>query len=343
MSAIMKNTNKRYNWGILGPGFIANKVMPDFARANGANVLGVASRTPGKAKAFADKWKIERVYTDYESLVSDQDIDVVYITTPGGFHKDCAVLAMEHGKHVLCEKPFALNGEEAKEMAMVARKNHVFLMEAMWTRFFPAMIKVREMIDSERIGEVRQIVSDFSYDVPFDEKYHLFDTTAGGGTLVDGGIYPLSLSGFLYRTLPDKAMGIANIWNGVDVRDTVLLQFPNGRQASFICGADVVSPWDAIVYGTKGHIRIPSFYACIGFELVRYGDDVFDKTAYTIEKYEFPIEGLGYQFEINEVMDCLDEGLLESRSMPLDETIGLMEAMDGLRKQWGVLYPGEQV
>jgi predicted dehydrogenase len=330
-----------FNWGIMGPGFIANKVFPDFRLADGACVLGAASNTSGKAKAFADKWGIDRAYENYIDLVKDQDIDIIYITTPGAFHMDGAILAMEHGKHVLCEKPISLNADEMRKMAEAARKNSVFLMEAMWTRFIPAIQEIKRLVDDGVIGEVHHIVSDFSYDVPFDPDYHLFDPKAGGGTLVDGGIYPLSFSSFIYGGAPKIYTGFANVRNGVDVRDTVIMQFENGGMSSFICGADTVSPWDSIIYGTKGLIRIPSFYAAKSFEIEYYGDDLYDLKARVCQRVEMPFEGLGYQFEINEVMDCIGKGLGESPVMPLDESASLMQVMDDLRKTWGVVYPGE--
>lgn len=327
----MKRT---YNWGIMGPGFIANKVLPSFALAEGARVLAVASNTPGKAKQFAEKWDIPRIYENYEGLVSDPDVDVIYITTPNAFHKKNAILAMEYGKHVLCEKPFAMNAKDAQEMSDCARKNNVFLMEAMWTRFFPAMDKIKEIIAQGVVGEIHSIVSDFSYDFPFDPGYHLYDPNAGGGTLLDGGIYPLSFAGYIYEAVPKEYVGFANLKNGVDVRDTVVLRFPNGEMSSFICGADTSSPWDSVLYGSKGCIRVPSFYAASEFEVEVY------ETGEKI-KYCIPYEGFGYQFEIREVMNCVMEGRLESERMPLNESVEYMKIMDNLRKNWGVIYPGD--
>lgn len=326
---------KTYNWGILGPGFIAGKVMPDFKYASGARVLAAASNTPGKAEAFAEKWGIERAYTNYEDLVNDPDIDIVYVTTPNAFHSENAVLAMEHGKHVLCEKPFAINYRAAREMAECAQKNGVFLMEAMWTRFIPAVKKLKELTESGVIGEIHQIISDFSYDVPYDPQYHLFDPEAGGGTLLDGGIYPLSFAGFLYGELPSEYFGYANLKNGVDVRDHVVLKFPSGGMSSFICGADTASPWNSVIYGSKGCIRIPSFYAAKEFDVELYESK-------EIKKYRIPYEGLGYQFEISEVMSCIDEGKTESSIMPLEESLEYMKIMDELRENWGVVYPEDK-
>lgn len=327
----MKN---RFNWGIMGPGFIANKVLPSFALADGAKVLAVGSNTPGKAKQFAEKWNIERVYENYDELVNDPDVDMIYITTPNGFHRDSAILAMEHGKHVLCEKPFAMNAKYAQEMVDCARKNNVFLMDGMWTRFFPAMKALKEVVDQGRVGEIHNIVSSFSYDFPFDPNYHLYDINMGGGTLLDGGIYPLLFAGYIYGGAPKEYFGYANIKNGVDVRDTVVLRFENGGMSSFICGADTATPWDSVLYGSKGCIRIPSFFANSEFEVEIY--ETNEK-----KRYDFPFEGHGYQFEINEVMDCVEHGRIESQVMPLDETVEYLKIMDDLRKSWGVIYPGE--
>ena len=326
---------REYNWGIMGPGFIANKVMPSFSMAEGARVLAVGSNTKGKAKAFACKWKIERAYENYDDLVRDPDMDIIYITTPNAFHLDHAKLAMEHGKNVLCEKPFALNGKAASEMKACAKANHVFLMEAMWTRFIPAVVRVKALVDQGSIGEVHQIVSDFSYDYPYDPQNHLYDPKAGGGTLLDGGVYPLSFAGYLYGARPKEYFGYANLRNGVDVRDSVILRFPQGQMASFICGADTASPWDCVIYGSKGRIRIPSVFAAVEFELKDY--ETGERKC-----YKMPYEGLGYQYELNEVMNCINQGKLESSIMPLEESVDYMNIMDELRKSWGVIYPGEE-
>lgn len=325
---------KTYNWGIMGPGFIADKVLPSFAKAEGARVLAVGSNTPGKAGAFAGKWKIPRAYENYEELVNDPDVDIIYITTPNAFHLDHARLAMEHGKNVLCEKPFALNAKAAEEMKVCAEKQGVFLMEAMWTRFMPAVIKIKEWVDQGVIGEVHQVVSDFSYDHPYDPGYHLYDPKAGGGTLLDGGIYPLSFAGYIYGECPREYFGYANLKNGVDVRDSVVLRFSQGQMASFICGADTASPWCSMIYGSKGCIRVPSFFAASGFEMEHYESG-------KKQCVSMPFEGLGYQFELCEVMNCIDQGKKESSRMPLAESVTYMKVMDALRQSWGVVYPGE--
>lgn len=325
---------KTYHWGIMGPGFIANKVMPDFELTENAKVLAVGSNTPGKARQFAEKWNIERVYDNYADLVEDEDVDIIYITTPGAFHLKNAMLAMEHGKHVLCEKPFALNAAAAREMVRCAGESHVFLMEAMWTRFIPAVERIKEFVGGGMIGEVHQIVSSFSYDYPYDPSYHLYNPEAGGGTLMDGGIYPLSFSGYIYGELPKEYFGYANIRNGVDVRDSVILRFPKGGMASFICGADTASTWDSVIYGEKGCIRIPSFHAPTVFEMENYG------TGRT-EHFKIPYEGLGYQYELREVMECIEQNKKESDRMPWQESIEYLEIMDNLRKSWHVVYPGE--
>lgn len=329
------SVKKTYHWGIMGPGFIADKVLPDFSLSDGGRVLAAASNTPGKAETFTKKWGIERAYEKYEALVEDPDIDIIYITTPNAFHHKNAILAMEHGKHVLCEKPFAVNAKAAEEMIACAKENHVFLMEAMWTRFIPAVKELKQQITAGRIGKIHQIISDFSYDVPFDPKYHLYDPQIGGGTLLDGGIYPLSFAGYLYENLPEEYFGYANLRNGVDIRDHVILKFPSGGMSSFICGADTASPWNSVIYGSKGTIKVPAFYAAKEFQICEY------KTKKE-EWQRFPYEGLGYQFEINEVMKCVEEGREQSKIMPLEESLGYMHIMDELRKEWGVVYPQDK-
>lgn len=318
---------KTYNWGIMGAGFIANKVFPGFAHAEGAKVLAVGANTPGKAKQFAGKWNIERIYESYEELVKDPDIDIVYITTVNSLHKENAILAMEHGKHVLCEKPFAMNEKEAQEMVNCAKENKVFLMEAMWTRFLPAVKKVKELIAAGEVGTINNVVSSFCFDSPYDPKHRLYNPNLGGGSLMDVGIYPLSFASFIYGAVPEEYFGYANLKNGVDARDNVILRFENGGMSYFSCALDTEAPSDAVIYGSKGSITIPLFYAASEFEITDY------ETKKTT-KYEYPVDGWGYQFEIEEVMKCIAQGKLESDVMPLEETIEFMRIMDELRKSW---------
>ncbi|HEY1406056.1 MAG TPA: Gfo/Idh/MocA family oxidoreductase, partial [Spirochaetota bacterium] len=179
---------KKYNWGILGPGWIAGKMAEAMPFVPNANLYAVASRTKAKADDFAGVYSIPKSYGSYEELVKDPDVDVVYVATPHNMHYEHALLALEHGKNVLCEKPFAVNGREVREMIAKAKEKNVFLMEALWSRFLPNVIKAKELVDSGAIGKVKLLDADFGLKVPFDPKHRLFNKELIGGSLLDLGI-----------------------------------------------------------------------------------------------------------------------------------------------------------
>lgn len=320
------------HWGILGPGHIAERVIRCFPYARNADVLAVASRTPGKARGFAEKWNIPRSYESYEDLVRDPDVDIVYVATPNSEHCRLALLALEHGKHVLVEKPFAMNAGEARRMAAFARSRNLFLMEGMWTRFFPAVQKAKELLDIGVIGKVHNIQADFAYRMPYIPGHRMFDPALGGGALMDVGVYSISLASFLYGAMPQAATGLAELGYGVDLRANGILQYSDGAMATFFCACDTEAPVSCRIFGEKGWIQIPKFYAPSRLEVCLYAGGE-EKT------YDFPLDGEGFQYEIMAVSDCVNQGLTECSLMPLEETIAQMQILDQLRQRWGIRFP----
>ena len=323
---------RTYNWGILGPGNIAQRIIRCFPFAPHAKVLAVASQTPGKAAAFAKQWQIPRQYESYLDLVQDPDIDIVYVATPNSFHRELAMLAMNHGKHVLVEKPFAMNACEAEKMIRCARENQVFLMEGMWTRFFPAIDKVMELIQNGTIGQVNNIQADFAYRMPYIPDHRMYLPELGGGSLMDVGIYCLSLAAFLYGQVPAKVSGIAHLDYGVDLRTNFLLDFPCGGEAACFSSCDTTTPTEARIFGEKGWISIPRFYAPDSFTLHLQDTE-------ETQTFSFELQGEGFQYELQAVMACIDQGLTECPRMPWTESVALMSVMDDLRSQIGLKFP----
>ncbi len=320
-------------WGILGTGSIARLFATGLAALPDAQLIAVGSRTESNATAFAETFHIPNIHASYEALASDAQVDAIYIATPHPFHKDNALLCLDHGKPVLCEKPFTINAAEAQAVIEKAREKRLFLMEAMWTRCLPVIIRARELIAEGAIGEVRMLTADFGFRTGFNPHSRLFDPELGGGGLLDVGIYPLSLASLFFGK-PEHVVSAAHLGaTGVDEQAAIILRYADGQLAQLSCATRTQMVWDAIIYGTDGHIRIPEWWHARNFIISRSGQPS--------EIIELPFEGNGYNYEAAEVARCLRTGLLESPIMPLDETLTIMQTMDTIRAQWGLKYPME--
>jgi predicted dehydrogenase len=324
----------KIRWGILSTGWIAKKFAQGLSVLPDAEIMAVGSRTQETADAFGDAFGVPHRHASYEALVADPDVDVVYIGTPHPFHKDNAILSLEAGKAVLLEKPFTINAAEAEEVIALARKKGLFLMEAMWARTIPIIVKLREMLAESVIGEVRMLTADLGFRREPDPKSRLFDPELGGGALLDVGIYPISFASMVLGT-PTRIASMATMGRtGVDELAGVVLGYDGGQLAILHTGLRADTAVEATVMGTKGRIRVhsPWFYGTALTLSIEGRDD---------EVISLPYEGNGYNFEAAEVMRCLREGKLESAVMPLDETLALMQTLDAIRAQWGFKYPME--
>lgn len=323
-------------WGIIGTGQIAKIFAADIPYADNAILTAVGSRNQATADAFGDTYNVPHRYGSYEDLANDPDVDVVYIATPHPAHRDVTIMCLEAGKHVLCEKSFAMNTAEAQEMIEAARSNHRFLMEAMWTRFRPLMYKVREIINSGEIGDVQFLTANIGWTATFDPEFRLYAPELGGGGLLDAGIYPLSFASMVLGK-PDRVCGVATLGEtNVDENAMIALRFASGAVASV--GVTIRSSPVSLgmVCGTRGTILIDhDWHRPTSFSVRKPGQEPqsFD---YTLN------EGVGYQFEMNEVERCLKNGRIESDVMPLEETLWLVEIMETLLREWGVRYPGDR-
>lgn len=323
-------------WGILATGSIAAKLAAAINDVEDAKLLAVGSRSQDSADKFGNEWDIPRRYASYEALAADPDVDVIYIATPHPFHGDNMRLCLEAGKHVLCEKPFTLNAGEAEAIVALARKKKLFLMDAMWTRFIPAIMQVQRWLADGRIGEPRLLQADFTFDIEFDPDHRLFSPELGGGALLDVGIYPLALASMVLGD-PATISGQTILGRtGVDELDGITLTYASEALAVLSCGIRAQKPQEASITGSIGRIVIHPPFHCPDTLTLYSGDD-------EPETVKIPYSGNGYVHEVMEVNRCLRDGLLESPLMPLDETVRLMRQMDTLRAQWGVRYPGEQM
>lgn len=322
-------------WGILGTGWIANEFAQALLSLSDAELVAVGSRRPETAQRFADAYQVPHRHASYDSLVSDPDVDVIYVATPNPSHKDHALRCLEAGKAVLCEKPFTLNADEAGAVIRAARAKGLFLMEAMWSRFFPAMAKVRDLLESGLIGDVQMLVADLCLRFVFDPADRRYAPEMGGGALLDLGVYPLSLASMVMGP-PARITALAHMGEtGVDEQAGIVLAYDGGQVSTIYASIRVDSPIEALLIGTQGQIRIHPWWIRPS-KLSLIVDGQKETTM------DLPFKGNGYQYEAMEVIECLRSGKLESDLMPLDETLSIMHTLDAIRTQWGLRYPGEQ-
>lgn len=325
---------ERFRWGILGAGGIAAKFAAGVAAVEDQVVIAVGSRTQASADRFADRFDILRRHASYEELVSDPNVDAIYVATPHSFHREHTLLALRHGKHVLCEKPFAINAGEAQDMVDEARRSGLFLMEAMWTRFLPIIVEMRRLIADGAIGQVQMIQSDFGFRASFNPASRLFDPALGGGALLDVGVYPVSLASMLLGA-PDRIAAVAALGaTGIDENTGMLLGFPGGEVAVLATTVRAATLQEAVILGDNGWIRVHSpWWVGKRLTLQRAGSEA--------EVIDRPFMANGYNYEAIEVATCVRAGKQESSVMPLDESVRIMTILDEIRTRLGMKYPME--
>lgn len=323
--------SERIRWGILATGTIARHFVQDLRGMPDAEVAAVGSRSQEAADRFAAGYDVPRAYGTWQALADDPDVDVVYIATPHSAHHPASLICLRAGKAVMCEKPFTLDLAQAEELVTAARTGGVFLMEAMWMRFFPAIHTVCGLIADGAIGDVTAVHADFGLSTPLDPTHRLRARELGGGALLDLGVYPVTFA-HLVLGAPDEIRSWAHLTaEGVDENTGMIFAYPNGALASLTCSLVGDSPRTATVTGTRGRIELPrNFYRPTYFTLTRDRAEP--------ERIATPYDGLGYHFEAAEVHRCLREGLTESPVAPLTETLAVMATLDAVRDQIGVTY-----
>ncbi len=323
----------KIRWGIIGTGGIARKFATGLAALLDAELVAVGSRSQAKADEFAREFNVPHRHSSYEQLASDADVDAVYVATPHSVHAENCLMAIAAGKPVLCEKPFTINARQAETVIHAARSKRLLLMEAMWTRFLPSMVRLREMLAENLIGDVRMLTADFGFQRERRDG-RLHDPALGGGALLDIGVYPVSLSSMIFGT-PTDIKGVAEIGpTGVDEQDAIVFKHANGQLALLEATLRANTFHEADIIGAWGRIRLHRSWW-------RGSDMTVTLDAGGEEFLEFPFTGNGYQLEAAAFMECLRQGQLESKVMPLDETLSIMRTMDTLRAQWGMKYPME--
>lgn len=322
--------NHTVGWGILGAGRIAGKFATEAKLVPGARLVAVGSRSAEKAGEFAQQNGVERAYGSYAELVADPDVDAIYVATLHPQHCEHTLLALDAGKAVLCEKPFAVTGREARLMIERARARKLFLMEAMWARFNPITVQVRQWIADGRIGEPRMVTVDFGFRAAWNPQSRLLNPALAGGALLDVGVYVLAYASMVFGR-PAQIQAVGHIGEtGVDEQVAMVLKYDQGQIASLTCAIRTPSPQGARIDGTEGAIEIPAFWRAPIARLIRPKEDPVEATG-----------DFGFQYEIAEALACLAAGQTESPNLPLDETLAIAETMDEVRRQIGVKYPFE--
>lgn len=312
-------------WGFIGTGRIAERIMAAFSLLEDSVVTAAYSRNKEAMSAFCRKWNIPKQYDNIEALAKDPEVDILYLATPHIVHLEHFKEAVKAGKPILCEKPMGMSEDETEEMVRLAKENGSFLMEGLWTRFFPVYDWLREVLADGRFGRVYNVMADFSYHSPYDPSLRFFRKDLGGGSMRGAGIYPLSLTAMVFGAMPCEIRAMADLKNEVDLRGSALLRFPDGGMAQILSGFQGESVQGANIAFEKASVWIPDFW---------HPQAAYVKTGEQLEKISRPFAFPGFQFEIQEVERCVKEGKCESERMPLSESIALAAALDEMYRQW---------
>ncbi len=330
----MSSPSSSPRWGILGPGGIARAFTSDL-RTAGLGVAAVGSRSLDTARAFAADFGIPHAHGSYEDLVADPDVDIVYIATPHPMHAANALLALEAGKHVLVEKPFTLNAAEAAAVRDLAAERGLLAMEAMWTRYLPHMVRIREIIASGALGEVRAVTADHTQLLSSDPAHRLNALELGGGALLDLGIYPVSFAWDILGEPLSIAASARLGDTGADTEVATIMAHASGALSTTLSASRAAGPNTASVIGTEARIDIDKvWYSPTTFRVV--GPDGGVR-----EEYRSEVAGRGMQYQALAAERYLAEGRTDSDVLPIDETVAIMATLDEIRALVGVRYPGE--
>ncbi|HTN81380.1 MAG TPA: Gfo/Idh/MocA family oxidoreductase [Acidimicrobiales bacterium] len=320
-------------WGIAAPGGIAAQFAEGLALIDDAEIVAVGSRSQQRADAFGDRFGIPNRHGSYEDLMADPDVEIVYVATPHAQHEAVTLSALEAGKHVLCEKPFALNEAQAARMADTARARGLFAMEALWSRFLPAYRLLADLLREGRIGEPLLVEADFGFRVPLMPEHRLFDLAQGGGALLDLGIYPLQLCSMVLGN-PDHVVAEGHVGEtGADEQVAAVLHHPGGPLGVIKAATRIALSNTARISGSDGWLELPAWM----HRPTRVGVG----TGNTVDWIEAGYDGEGLRFQAEEVHRCLAAGHTESDVAPLDETVALARTMDDIRAQIGVVYAAD--
>ncbi len=321
-------------WGILATGGIAQAFTRDIQGA-GLEVTAVGSRTTESAEQFAQQFNIPRAHGTYQDLATDPNVDVIYIATPHPQHVEAALLALRNGKHVLIEKPITLNAQEAALIQREARDRGLLAMEAMWTRYLPHMVRIRQLIAEGALGDIRMVIADHTQLAPADPKHRMTNLELGGGALLDLGIYPISLVRDILGA-PTSVVARGQLGpTGADSDVAIILTHQDGALGSIATSLAGAGPNTAHIIGSKARVDIDRvWYTATDFTLTASDGTV-------LERYESSVQGRGMQYQALYLEELLASGKRDSELQPLTQSVEIMETLDQIRQQIGLVYPGE--
>jgi predicted dehydrogenase len=324
----------KIRWGILGTGRMAELFTSELKRLPDAIVDAVGSRNIQNARAFGDRFDIPHRFGSYEDLAWKSQCDIIYVATPHPYHAENSILTLNAGKHVLCEKPFAMNEREAESMIRLAKEKKLFLMDALWIRFTPLMQWLKPALDKGFLGELGMFSGSFGYDMPFDSSSRVYNPDLGGGALLDVGIYPLSTSTW-FLGKPQQTTALAKLGpTSIDERTGIVMKTTDGKLSVIYTAVVNRTPRDFTVMGDKGMITVhgPWWHQDKLTVYPKSGDP---------EERNFPFENRGYGYMARHVMACIREGRMESPVIPHSETLSIIETMDKIREKIGLKYPAD--
>ncbi|MCF6332646.1 MAG: Gfo/Idh/MocA family oxidoreductase [Draconibacterium sp.] len=324
---------KTYNWAILGCGHIAGKFSDDLKLLPNAKLYAAASRDLSKAQEFATEKGFEVAYGSYEEMVNDPNVDAVYIATPHSFHHKHTLLCLNHKKAVLCEKAFAMNTNEAKEMVACAKENNTFLMEAFWTMFQPSFIRAMEILKSGELGKIKVVRSDFAFNAPFFEDKRLYNPKLVVGSLLDFGIYPV-FAALTSLGIPETIKTFVDFGKtGTEESISMVFKYREGEMANLVSSFSAYSPTQTEYWCEKGYLVLnPKWHAATNITLWKEGGEV-----QTLKPEHR--EGMGYLYEAAHVMECLDAGKIESNKMSWQTSLDMLAVLDRIRIDGGIFFP----
>ena len=320
--------------GVLGTGGIVAAVAPTIKKLEETECYAIASRTLERAEEAAAEYGFKKAYGSYEELVNDPEVELVYIATPHSRHFEDMKLCIEHGKHVLCEKAFTLNAAQTREIRHLAAEAGVYVAEAIWTRYMPSRKMIQEVLDSGIIGNVRTLTANLSYKI--NQNRRCIEPELAGGALLDIGIFGLNFTVMHFGTEIEKIESSVQFTDtGVDGMESLTVFYKDGRMAVLTHSMFGRSDRKGIFYGEKGYIVVENINNPQSIT-------VFDSEDRVIKRVEIPEQISGYEYEFIEAVKCIKNGKIESDSMPFDDSIFMMEIMDGIRRDWGFVYPQER-
>lgn len=324
-----------FNWGVIGPGNIANTFAKAIAPSKKGKILAVASRSKERAEDFANTYHIEKTYTDYQQMLADPDIDIIYIATPHNFHYQQAKMSLEAGKHVLVEKPSTVNAQQMQKLVALAQSKNLLLQEALWTRFMPSLSQLRQLLNEGIIGDIQYIQSEIGFAFQKREKSRLIKAELAGGSLLDLGIYSITVSQFLLQEHPHTVTAMGQLTEQhVDGHVLANMHYPSGRFAQFTCSMLAQTSNTMRIVGTEGYVNLPAcFWDTDKVDVYRDNE--------LVQSIDIPHPVNGFEYQIEQSMLCIEQNKQYSDLMSHTDSVEVLNVMDTIRKQIGVQFPAE--